>query len=138
MKIPNDVLGLFDNLCKPDRPIVWIATSVDNRPHVVPVCFIKPLDGERILVGNVFISQTEQNILKNPSVAIGVAQKEDGWDGYMLKGRAEVLKRGPIFERFKEEVFEASKGRRAPNSAISVEITEVYSLKPRSGVKRLY
>ncbi|MFQ5800796.1 MAG: hypothetical protein ACE5HH_03635, partial [Candidatus Hydrothermarchaeales archaeon] len=69
--------------------------------------------------------------------AVGVAFKREGWDGHMLKGRAEILKEGKAFEGFKKGVFERTKGKRELSSALLVKVDEVYSLKPRKGKKRL-
>lgn len=73
--IPNDVLDAFNILCSPEKPLVWIATSKKDEPHLVPVCFVKPLKDGRLIIGNVFIKKTEQNIRKNPKISVGVAFK---------------------------------------------------------------
>ncbi len=135
--IPEEVLKAFDNLCHPEKPLVWVATSSKDMPHLVPVCFVKALDDGRLLIGNVFISRTEQNIESNPRIALAVAFKRNGWDGYLLKGRAEVLKEGSLFDSFKQEVLERSGGKRKLRSALLVSVEEVYSLAPRKGNKRL-
>ncbi|WP_456475667.1 pyridoxamine 5'-phosphate oxidase family protein [Candidatus Pyrohabitans sp.] len=135
--IPEDVLKAFDNLCYAEKPLVWVATSCDDEPHLVPVCFVKALDDGKLLIGNVFIARTERNIESNPRIAVAVAFKREGWDGYLLKGRAEVLRKGEPFESFKREVLERSSGKRELRSALLLSVEEVYSLAPRKGRKRL-
>lgn len=134
--IPKEVLEAFDNLCYPEKSLVWVATCSGGKPHLVPVCFVKALGDDRLLIGNVFIKQTERNIKANSRIAVGVAFKREGWDGYMLKGEAEILKEGEPFESFKKEVFERTKGKRKLASALLVSVAEVYSLAPRRGRKR--
>ncbi len=136
--IPEDVLKAFDNLCYPEKPLVWVATCSEDEPHLVPVCFVKALDDGRLLIGNVFIKRTERNIESNPRIAVGVAFKREGWDGYLLKGRAEVLREGELFESFKREVLERSGGKRELSSALLVSVEEVYSLAPKKGKKRVF
>jgi len=133
----EDVLKAFDSMCRPEKPLVWVATCSDNQPHLVPVCFVKALEDGRLLIGNVFIARTERNLRSNPRIAVGVAFKRDGWDGYLLKGRAEVLKEGELFESFRREVLERSGGKRRLVSALLVHVEEVYSLAPGSGKKRI-
>jgi predicted pyridoxine 5'-phosphate oxidase superfamily flavin-nucleotide-binding protein len=135
--IPKEVLEVFDVLCSPDKPLVWVATTRGHEPHLVPVCFVKFLDDRRLLIGNVFIKKTEDNIKTNPNVAVGVAFKHEGWDGYMLKGKAEIIRNGELFEGFKKEVLDRSRGKREIVSAIVIEIDSVYSLMPSKGKKRL-
>jgi predicted pyridoxine 5'-phosphate oxidase superfamily flavin-nucleotide-binding protein len=136
--IPDDVLKAFDNLCFPDKSLVWVATTGDEFPHLVPVCFVKALERNRLLIGNVFIKQTEKNIEANQKIAVGVAFNEGGWDGYMIKGKAIVRRDGETFETFKKEVLERTEGKRVLSSTIEVLVEEAYSLQPRTGKKRLH
>lgn len=135
--LPEGVLDVFDNLCHPDKPLIWVATNDEAGPHLVPVCFVKTLDRDSLLIGNVFTRQTEENISAGSRVAVAVAYNKDGWDGVMLKGAAEVITTGEVFEEFRREVLERSKGKRVLNSAFLVTVKEAFSLKPRTGRKRL-
>jgi predicted pyridoxine 5'-phosphate oxidase superfamily flavin-nucleotide-binding protein len=135
--IPDEILRAFDVMCSPDKPLVWIATSGKDGPHLVPVCFIKTLDEKRLIIGNVFIKKTVENLKNDPQIAVAVAFKRDGWDGYLLKGKAEVAAEGEIFEDFKSEVLERSNGKREIKSVVLVHVAKVYSLTPRKGDKRL-
>ncbi len=134
----HDFLSFFDNMCQRDRPLIWVATiSADGRPHLVPTCFVKPLDDNRIAVGCVLIKQTLANVKRNRYVALGAVRFAEGYDGYMIKGTGEVVDRGEIFERLKKTVYECSKGRRTISGTLIVTIEHVYSLKPVSGRKRI-
>ncbi len=135
--LPEGVLDVFDNLCHPDKHLVWVATKDEVGPHLVPVCFVKVIDRDRLLIGNVFSRQTEENILAGSRIAVALAYNKDGWDGYMLKGAAEVVTTGEVFEEFKREVLKRTKGKRVLNSAFLVRVEEAYSLKPRKGRKRI-
>lgn len=135
--VPEEVLKAFDNLCYAEKPLVWVATSRGGEPHLAPVCFVKVIGGGRLLIGNVFITRTERNVESNPRIAVAVAFRRRGWDGYLLKGRAEVIREGELFEDFKREVLERSGGKRELRSALLVSVEEVYSLAPRKGSKRL-
>jgi len=132
----EEVLNYFSNMCS-SSSLVWVATSEDRMPHLAPVCFVKYTGHKRILVANVFLSRTAKVLQENPRIALGTAFFEKGWDGYMVKGRAEVLEEGEEFEAFRQEVEEKSGGKRSPRSAIALEVEEIYSLKPGKGKKRI-
>jgi predicted pyridoxine 5'-phosphate oxidase superfamily flavin-nucleotide-binding protein len=135
--IPEKVREAFDVMCGADKPLVWISTCSDDVPHLVPVCFVKTLEDDKVIIGNVFIAKTESNIRKNSNIGVGVAFKDNGWNGYLLKGSAQVFSDGKVFGDFKNEVLEMSKGKRVLNSVIVVKIDEIYSLEPRIGGKQL-
>ena len=134
----EEYLNFFENMCHKDRPLVWVATmSSDGRPHLVPTCFVKPLDENRIAIGCVFIKQTLQNVKRNRYVTLAAVRFSEGYDGYMIKGTGEVIEKGDVFEQLKKTVLEASNGKRAIHSVLIVRIEAVYSLKPASGSKRV-
>lgn len=132
----EEILEKFSEQCSSSR-LIWVASCHEDVPHLVPVCFVKYPGKKRLLVANIFISRTEEIVKRNPWLALATAFFEDGWDGYLLKGKAEVLSSGREFESFKREVEEKSGGKRSPKSAIAVEVEEVYSLKPGRGKKKL-
>jgi predicted pyridoxine 5'-phosphate oxidase superfamily flavin-nucleotide-binding protein len=138
MTTPIEILESFESLCAPAKPLVWLSTSRDGVPHLVPVCFVKPIGSDQLIVGNVFIRRTAANLKINPHVALAVAFNRQGWDGYLVKGRAKLLDKGDVFEDFKEEVQKISGDKRKIHSAIIVNVEEVYSLKPGDGKKRLH
>ena len=134
----DDYLNFFDNMCSRDRPLVWVSTiSNDGRPHLVPTCFVKPLDNNRIAIGCVFIKQTLQNVKLNSYITLAAVRFSEGYDGYMIKGTGELADAGDAFEDLKKTVLESSKGKRIIYSTLIVTIDEVYSLKPATGSKRI-
>ncbi len=133
----EEILKTFSDLCS-SKKLVWIATSLEDSPHLVPVCFVKYAGGRKLLIANIFISKTEKILEENPRVALASASFDNGWDGYLLKGRAQILSSGEEFETFKREIEEKTQGKRSPVSVIAVEVEEAYSLKPGKGKKRIF
>ena len=134
----EEVLKFFESDCS--QPwLVWIATNdAKNQPHLAPVCFVRVLDG-RIVIANNFIAKTVRNLKGNSKVAVAISKRlEGGFDGYLVKGRAEVQDQGKYFEAIKNFVEEKSGGKRSPKSAVVVTPEEVYSLKPGEGRKRVF
>lgn len=124
-------LGFFDNMCQRDRPLVWVATiSKDGKAHLVPTCFVKPLDVNRVAIGCVFLKQTLKNVRRNNNVALAAAKFEDGYDGYMIKGTGEIFDNGEHFEHLKESIYKSTRGRRTISNILVVTVEKVFSLKP--------
>jgi len=134
----EEVLKSFESDCS-EPWLVWIATNdANNQPHLAPVCFVRVLD-DKIIIANNFIARTVKNIMESPRVAVAISKRlETGFDGYMVKGRAEIHHEGKYFDAIKNFVEEKSGGRRSPKSAVVVTPEEVYSLKPDEGRKRVF
>ena len=134
----NEYLNFFDTMCNKDRPLVWVATiSSDGRPHLVPTCFVTPLDDNRVAVGCVFIKKTLENVKRNKYVTLAAVRFAEGYDGYMIKGTGELVDDGVVFDQIKKAVYESSKGKRTVYRTLIVTIEQVYSLRPASGSKRI-
>jgi predicted pyridoxine 5'-phosphate oxidase superfamily flavin-nucleotide-binding protein len=133
----EDILNNFEMRCETETALVWVATIDGDVPHLAPVCFVKSLGEGRILIANIFVSKTVENIKAGSKVALGVSFMNNGRDGYLLKGKAEILEKGALFEDFYREIVEKTGGKRKPSSGILVKVEEIYSLKPYRGRKRL-
>ena len=130
----NEILKRFEVECRKNE--VWISTFFEE-PHLAPVCFVKVID-DKIVIANNFLTKTVSNLKKNPQIALGVVfLDKEGYDGYMVKGKAEIYESGEYFEKMKEYVLKRSKGRREPRSVIVVDVEKIYSLKPGFGKKRI-
>jgi predicted pyridoxine 5'-phosphate oxidase superfamily flavin-nucleotide-binding protein len=66
--MPDDVKISFENPeCDKQKALTWISTvTEDGDPHLVPVCFVKSIANDKLLIGVSFISKTVSNI-KNGS-----------------------------------------------------------------------
>lgn len=133
----DTILEKFDARCEEESPLTWIATVGDGEPHLAPVCFVKHLGDGKLLIASVFLRRTLNNIEEGSRVAMGISFMENGRDGYLVKGRAVVKRSGSLFEEFREEIKTITKGKRIPRSVILVKVKEVYSLKPRTGRKKI-
>lgn len=135
VKLPEEALEMLNNeFCDKEKPLIWIATVDEGNPHLAPVCFVKALDGDKLLISVNFASKTMENIERGSKVAIGSAIY---YDGYMIKGTGTIIKKGEHFEEVKRMVKERFGEKIKPQAAILVEIEEVYSLKPKPGIKKI-
>jgi predicted pyridoxine 5'-phosphate oxidase superfamily flavin-nucleotide-binding protein len=75
-----------------------LATATkDGDPHVIPVGFSKVLSDNEVLLVDVFMKKTLENIEANPKVAVSVWDY-DGMKGYEFKGNARIETSGKAFE----------------------------------------
>lgn len=135
VKLPEEAQEMLNNeFCSKEKPLIWIATVDDGNPHLAPVCFVKVIDSDKLLIAVNFASKTMKNIQKGSKVAIGSAKY---YDGYMIKGTGKIIKEGSHFEEVKNMVKERFGEKIKPQAALLVEIEEIYSLKPKPGSKRI-
>ncbi len=134
--MPDEVIKMFENPdCDKQKALTWVSTvTEEGDPHLAPVCFVKTIDNDKLLIGISFISKTASNIKNGSRVAVGNAAYPDG---YMIKGSGEIMSTGKYFEDFKERINKRFGGKIKPKAALVVNVEEVYSLKPAEGRKRI-
>lgn len=132
----EEVIKMFENIdCDKNKAITWVATvTKGGDPHLAPVCFIKPIDKDKLLIGIAFATQTIKNIQNGSKVGVGNAIYPNG---YMVKGKGEIFTEGAYFEDFSERVNKRYAGKIKPKAALLVKVEKVYHLKPAEGKKRI-
>ena len=78
---------------------MWdLATCANGEPNVVPVAFKDITDDGKLVVGNVFLETTINNIkANNGRIAVSVYDAQN-LEGYQIKGTAEYVTEGTIVE----------------------------------------
>lgn len=103
------------------KSALWdLATvSPDGEPNVVPVGFNEITDDGRLLIGDVLLDTTLQNIQANGRIAISVF---DGTNltGYQIKDHAKYLKNGPVVDAFKKAAEEMFHGTATAKGALEI------------------
>lgn len=125
IELTEDVRAAFD-----DAPCCYLGTCAEKQPNVVPVGF-KWLDGDGILLADLFFGKTRRNLQDNPLVAVSIAQT-DPKKGYQICGIASIHESGPVYERTRE-LLAAEGVDAAPHSAILIRPQTVYQLDPGDG-----
>ena len=82
---------------------MWdLATCADGEPNVVPVAFKDVTEDGKLVVGDVFLETTLQNIKANDGkIAISVYDAQN-LEGYQIKGTAEYVTEGAIVDSSKQ------------------------------------
>ncbi|RLB80418.1 MAG: pyridoxamine 5'-phosphate oxidase [Deltaproteobacteria bacterium] len=102
----------------------------DGIPNVVPIHFVKILSDDEIMMADIFMKKTFENIQQNPVMAISVWD----WDvkprrGFQFKGIPRIETSGRIYD-MAVEMVKAKKPDLTPKSAIVVKITDIFVTSP--------
>ncbi len=84
---------------------MWdLATCANGEPNVVPVAFKDVSEDGKLLVGDVFLETTLNNIKANGGkIAVSVYDSKN-LEGYQIKGTAEYVTSGAVVDAFKVAV----------------------------------
>ena len=84
---------------------MWdLATCANGEPNVVPVAFKDVTEDGKLIVGDVFLETTLNNIKENNGkIAISVYDVQN-LEGYQIKGSAEYVTAGAVVDTFKAMV----------------------------------
>ena len=106
-----------------------VATATkEGLPNVVSIGFGKVISDDEILLMNVFMKKTIENIKANPKVAISV------WDmgslkGYQFKGNARIETSGATFDEG-VKVVKSMMPQLSPKAAVIVKVDSIYVTTP--------
>lgn len=121
-KLPSEVKEMFG------RQLAVIATaSKDGTPNIGPKGSMYVIDDETLAYSEATCGKTLGNLQENPKVTVMVVDREKS-DGYRVKGRAELLTSGALFEQVARRQEERKKS--GPKYAVKIRVEEVYSVKP--------
>jgi len=107
--------------------VVFLATSADNIPNVVPIGFARPVDNENILLVDNFMKKTHENLVKNPKASIVV--RDASKCPYQFKGSVEIFESGKYFDEAVDWATSVM-SKLSPKAAILFKVEEIYSVQP--------
>lgn len=126
-KIPKEVQEFLK------EKMAWVATaSLDGVPNTTPKGTVKLIDDEHLVFADLFSLKTRENLQKNPKVAITVVD-EKTHKGYQLKGSAELIDSGSLFDQIVEQLKPKQLPR--PKYVVKIAVDSVYdqSVGPGAG-----
>lgn len=113
----------------------WVATATkDGTPNATPKGSVRMLDDQHIVFADLFSLKTRQNLEQNPKVAVTVVDIPTH-KGYQVKGTAELLSSGPLFDQIADELKQKSAGLPTPKYVVKIGVESVYdqSVGPDAG-----
>ena len=116
---------------------MWdLATCENGDPNVVPVAFKDITEDGNLVVGDVFLETTLQNIKANDGkIAISVYDAQN-LEGYQIKGNAEYVTEGAVVDTFKAMVEEMFNGAATAKGALIITPSRVVVTTPGADNKK--
>ena len=129
---------LNENVVKLLKEGMWdLATCANGEPNVVPVAFKDVTDDGKLLVGDVFLETTLNNIQANDGkIAISVYDAKN-LEGYQVKGTAEYVTEGAVVDTFKAMVEKMFNGAATAKGALSITPEKVIVTPPGAENKQV-
>ena len=126
--IPENVRKVFaDNL--------WFLATCGDGPNVVPVGFKCVTDDGKFAVGALLLETTLENIKANGKVAIAAANPLTA-EAYQVKGTAELVTEGPVYEHYANLAEETYRGERPAKCAVIVTPEKLIVASPDGNNKK--
>ena len=105
----------------------WFLATCGDEPHVVPVGFKCINEDNKFAIGAVLLDTTLTNLRANGKIAIAACV---GAEAYQVKGTAELVTDGPIYDYFAKMAEDTFKGAHPAKCAIIVTPTQMIVNSP--------
>ena len=117
---------------------MWdLATCANGEPNVVPVAFKDITKDGKLVVGDVFLETTLNNIkANNGKIAISVYDPQN-LEGYQIKGSAEYVFEGAVVDTFKAMVEKMFNGAATAKGALIITPEKVIVTTPGADNKKV-
>ena len=128
---------LNESVIKVLKNSMWdLATCANGEPNVVPVAFKDVTEDGKLVVGDVFLETTLNNIKANDGkIAISVYDTQS-LEGYQIKGTAEYVTEGDVVDTFKAMVESMFKGAATAKGAFIITPAKVIVTTPGADNKK--
>lgn len=129
---------LNENVKKLLAENMWdLATCSGGEPNVVPVAFKDVTADRRLVVGDVFLETTLNNLISNGGrIAVSVYDAKS-LAGYQIKGKAEYLTEGSVVDTFKKMVEQMFNGAATAKGALVITPEKVIVTTPGADNKKV-
>ncbi|MDD7388704.1 MAG: pyridoxamine 5'-phosphate oxidase family protein [Lachnospiraceae bacterium] len=117
---------------------MWdLATCADGEPNVVPVAFKDVTADGKLVVGDVFLETTLNNIKANNGKIAISAYDAKTLEGYQIKGTAEYVTEGSVVDTFKAMVEKMFNGAATAKGALIITPEKVIVTTPGADNKKV-
>lgn len=116
---------------------MWdIATCASGEPNVVPVAFKDITEDGRLVIGDVFLETTLNNIKANNGKIAISAYDAKSLEGYQIKGTAEYVTEGEVVDTFKAMVEKMFNGAATAKGALIITPSKIIVTTPGADNKK--
>ena len=132
------ILMMNENVVNLLKTSMWdLATCANGEPNVVPVAFKDITEDGKLVVGDVFLETTLNNIkANNGKIAISVYDPQN-LEGYQIKGSAEYVSEGAVVDTFKAMVEKMFNGAATAKGALIITPEKVIVTTPGADNKKV-
>ena len=125
-KITEEMMDVI----KRNRGFAVATATKDGIPNVVPIHFTDIISDDEIMLVNIFMKKTAENIKNNPIVAISVWDKQaKSKKGYQFKGEARIETSGELYEKGVKIVHER-KPEITPRAVVIIKVNSIFIITP--------
>ena len=124
-----------ENVTKLLKEQIWYLGTYSDEPNAGPVAFKDITEDGKLLVGDVFLETTLNNIKANGKIAVSVSDAST-LEGYQIKGTAEYITEGPVVDKFKEMVEAMFKGAATAKGALVITPEKIIVTTPGADNKK--
>jgi len=102
----------------------------DGVPNVVPIHFVKILSDDELMMADIFMKKTFENIQQKPVMAVSVWEEDvTPRKGFQFKGIPRIETSGRIYD-MAVEMVKAKKPDLTAKSAVVLKITDIFVTSP--------
>lgn len=128
---------LNESVIKVLKNSMWdLATCANGEPNVVPVAFKDVTEDGKLVVGDVFLETTLNNIKANGGKIAISAYDAQSLEGYQIKGTAEYVTEGELVNTFKAMVEKMFNGAVTAKGALMITSSKVIVTTPGAENKK--
>ena len=128
---------LSESVIKVLKNEMWdLATCANGEPNVVPVAFKDVTEEGKLVVGDVFLETTLNNIKENNGKNAVSVYDAQNLEGYQIKGTAEYITEGKLVDTFKEMVEKMFQGAATAKGALVITPSKVIVTTPGADNKK--
>ncbi len=125
------------NVVKILKENMWdLATCANNEPNVVTVAFKYVTEDGKLIVGDVFLETTLNNLKANDGKIAVTAYDVKTLEGYQIKGTAEYITEGAIVDTFKKMVETMFNGAATAKGALVITPSKIIVTTPGADNKK--
>ena len=115
---------------------MWYLGTYAAEPNAVPVIFKDVTEDGKLVVGDVFLETTLNNVRANGQIAVSACDPVT-LEGYQIKGHAEYVTEGPVVDAFKAKVEATFKGAMTAKGALIITPERVIVTTPGADNKKV-
>jgi len=128
-------MKMNENVVKLLKEQIWYIATYSDEPNAVPVAFKDVTEDGKLLVGDVFLETTLNNIKANGKIAVSACNASN-LEGYQIKGTAEYVTEGDVVNTFKKMVEDMFKGAVTAKGALVITPEKVIVTTPGENNKK--